>query len=57
MAKAKMMNITWCVEYNWQMTKWGMRAMEMRYFPTEEEAYEFARRETSDGKVNWMKEI
>lgn len=54
---AKMLNITWCVEYNWQMTRWGMRAMEMRYFPTEDEAIEFARTETTDGKIGWMQEV
>lgn len=47
----------WFVEYNFQMTKWGMRPMNLVFFPTEEEAYEFARTQTIDGKVNWMKEM
>jgi len=45
------------VEFNWQMTRWGMKAMEMRFFPTEQEAVEFARTETVDGQIGWVKEI
>lgn len=47
----------WYVEFNFEMTKWGMKPMEMRFFPTELEADEFAKNETTDGKVNWMKEV
>lgn len=50
-------NIQWYVEYEFVNSKWGKRAMSMRYFPTEDEAVEFMRTETTDGKLGWMQEV
>jgi len=45
------------VEFNFKQTKWGLKPMEMRFFPTEQEAVEFVRTQTTDGKLGWMKEV
>lgn len=57
MVRRKSAGIIWYVEYNFVATKWGMRAMNMMQFPTEEEAVEYMRTETTDGKLGWMMEV
>lgn len=55
--RRKSAGIVWYVEYNFVATKWGLRPMNMMQFPTEEEAVEYMRTETTDGKLGWMREV